>query len=615
MRESIARLARMGIGGALAAALAGLLFAAAASALIVHVGRGRAISYQPLRAPRASGPVPFDLIFHNLDYNGGRVMPSNANYTFYWDPAGAPAYPADYRPALDQFFLDLAHDSGGHQNVDSVATQYNDHTGSVAAYDSSFAGEILDTEPYPASGCAEVAPACLTDAQIKQELARYVKAHGLPMDLAHEYFVLLPPGVESCFGAANKYCSAGTTPHARETFCAYHGADEVEGGTIVYADDPYAFGGACDDGNHPNGTTADATISAGLSHEHDESLTDPVPNRSWTDWATGAKTGYEIGDKCRTFEPESEYGAPLGTAEDGAAYNQLIDGRHYWFQQEWSNQGHSCMQRYTPSGPLPTASFSWSSGSEEVIADASASLAEGGVSSYEWQLNEYEGQPPTTSCSGGAPGPVCKWGPVTGVHHVALTVFAPDGASAGTAHWVNVGTSGLPAVSRLTPTGGPASGGTKVTIYGREFTAGEEAIVMFGATPASSLVVNSATKLTAYAPAHAAGIVDVTVGTVFGSSAHVTADRYRFMPVVTSVTPAGGPKAGGTTVTVKGEGFAPGATSFKVGAGRASGVACSSGGECQLVTPRASAAGTVDIIATVAGVASRKSAADRFTYK
>ncbi len=102
---------------------------------------------------------------------------------------------------------------------------------------------------------------------------------------------------------------------------------------------------------------------------------------------------------------------------------------------------------------------------------------------------------------------------------------------------------------------------------------------------------------------------------MFGSSAHVTADRYRFMPVVTSVTPAGGPKAGGTTVTVKGEGFAPGATSFKVGAGRASGVACSSGGECQLVTPRASAAGTVDIIATVAGVASRKSAADRFTYK
>ena len=52
---------------------------------------------------------------------------------------------------LEQFFTDLAHDSGGHQNVDSVATQYNDATGASRDYDSHFGGAILDTDPYPAS--------------------------------------------------------------------------------------------------------------------------------------------------------------------------------------------------------------------------------------------------------------------------------------------------------------------------------------------------------------------------------------------------------------------------------------------------------------------------------
>jgi hypothetical protein len=613
-RWQIARLARTTVVAVLAAALAALALATAAAALIVPVGHGRAISYQPLRPGGGGAAQPFDLSFHNVDYNGGRVMPSNANYAFFWDPPGAPAYPADYQPGLEQFFIDLANDSGGRQNVDSVATQYGDYTGAFASYSSSFAGAIVDTDPYPGYACAEVTPACLSDAEIRQELGRYLKAHGLPMDLEHEYFVLLPPGVESCFGTSNKYCSAGSVPHAREAFCAYHGAAEVEGGTIVYADDPYAFGGACDDGNHPNGTTADATIAGGLSHEHDESLTDPVPNRSWTDWASGVKTGYEIGDKCRTFEPGSEYGTPLGTASNGASYNQLIDGHPYWLQQEWSNQGHACMQRYTPSGTLPTASFTWTAGSEEFTADASASSAEGGVSSYEWQPGEYEGQVPTTTCGAGPPGPVCKWGPVKGIHHVALTVFASDGASAGTARWMNVGTSGLPVVTKVAPIQGPAAGGTKVTIDGSEFLGSEETAVAFGGVPATSVTVVSATKLTAYAPAHAAGIVDVTVSTPFGASAHVAADRYRYTPAVKSVTPASGPRAGGTAVTVKGAGFVPGATSFKVGLARATGVTCASPSECTLHTPRAAVAGTVDVVATVAGASSRKTAGDRFTY-
>ena len=44
---------------------------------------------------------------------------------------------------------DLAHDSGGDQNVDSVGPQYNDLTGAFANYDVTFGGVLVDTHPYP----------------------------------------------------------------------------------------------------------------------------------------------------------------------------------------------------------------------------------------------------------------------------------------------------------------------------------------------------------------------------------------------------------------------------------------------------------------------------------
>ena len=64
--------------------------ASSASALIVHLKSGRAVSYQPLRG--AASLRPFDAFFTNLDYHGGPVMPSNTNYVVYWQPSGAPAY-------------------------------------------------------------------------------------------------------------------------------------------------------------------------------------------------------------------------------------------------------------------------------------------------------------------------------------------------------------------------------------------------------------------------------------------------------------------------------------------------------------------------------------------
>ena len=493
-------LARATVLGALALLVLALC-SAPASAVIVHLPGGRTLSYQPL-AGAAPTTAPLDAFFSNLDYNGGPVMPSNTNYAFYWRPHGAPAYPSDYQPGLDRFFEDLAHDSGGTQNVDSVSTQYNDGAGAFANYASHFGGAIIDTDPYPPNGCKR-APICLTDAQLQAELAAYVTKHGLPHDLEHEYFMLTPPHVEDCFQASGQECSAGSmTP----IYCAYHSNFALGGGELIYANDPYVTGvEGCDDGEHPNGASSDGALQGGLSHEHNESITDPEPNNAWTD--LGGEGG-EIGDKCRTFEAHSEFGTPLGTAPDGAKYNQVINGHLYWYQQEWSNQRHRCLQRLSFAGAEPTASFtSKPLGGTKTSFDASASTASGGVAHYNWQFNDGPGL--NTPVETTTP-LVTHTFPAAGTYTVALTVFSATGTSLGAAQTILAGSPPAPTVKHLAPKKGPAGGETLVTVTGTGFAVGTGVTSFkFGSVSAPAASCSSSTTCTVTSPAHHAGVVDV----------------------------------------------------------------------------------------------------------
>ena len=595
---------RLGALAALAVAVTALACSASASAVLVHLGDGRTVSYQPLRHAALR---TLDAYFSNLDYNGGPVMPSNTNFAVYWAPPGSPAYPSDYQPGIDRFFEDLAHDSGATANVDSVSTQYNDAAGEFANYESHFGGAIIDTNPYPADGCTK-ASICLTDTQLRAELKRLVKADGLPADRSHEYFLLTPPGVEDCFQPGGLECSAGSTV---PSYCAYHSAIALGAeGVIVYANDPYVTGvEGCDNAaQHPNGSSSDGALMGGLSHEHNESLTDPEPNNAWTDFGG---VGGEIGDKCRTFEEGSEFGKPLGTAPDGSPYNQVINGHLYWYQQEWSNQTAQCLQRLSFVGERPTATFtSAPAGGDAVSFDASGSSAPGGVARYNWQFNE--GAEPGTPVESTSPTLTHTFA-AGGVYDVALTVFAANGTSIGTAHWVVAGTPPQPVVKRVLPNRGPAAGGTTVTITGSGFRGVSG--VSFGAS-AASYYLASPTSIIATAPAGAPGTVDVRVSTPGGTSAVSTYDRYRYVPTISALSPARGPAAGGTKVTVSGSGFALGATAtvFHFGTVKAKTVSCSSSTSC-LVTAPAHTAGTVEVRATVNAVASPKEPTDLFTYE
>jgi uncharacterized protein len=91
---------------------------------------------------------------------------------------------------------------------------------------------------------------------------------------------------------------------------------------------------------------------------------------------------------------------------------------------------------------------------------------------------------------------------------VASYSGATDFAASGATGTLTV-TSTMPTIESVTPSTGPTSGGTLITITGTNFTAAPT--VTLGSALATNVVVVNGTTITAETPSHAAGIVDVTV--------------------------------------------------------------------------------------------------------
>ncbi|UDM48834.1 putative Ig domain-containing protein [Cupriavidus sp. MP-37] len=172
----------------------------------------------------------------------------------------------------------------------------------------------------------------------------------------------------------------------------------------------------------------------------------------------------------------------------------------------------------------------------------------------------------------------------------SATFFTSDDGSS----WAPNGTvqfnvsAGPPTVTAISPSSGPASGGTAVTVTGTGFVG--VTAVRFGAS-AASFVVNSASSLTATAPAAAAGTVDVTVTTAAGTSATSAADRFTYVagpPVANSVSATVAYGSAGNPITLNITGGA--ASSVGVGSAPAHGTAVASGTSITY-TPTSSYAG------------------------
>src|SRR5262249_26165402 len=142
-----------------------------------------------------------------------------------------------------------------------------------------------------------------------------ITSGGLPKDTKGVYFVLTSADVNATSGFCTQYC--GWHTH----------------GTIGGVDIKYAFIGnpdrcpsACTNGTpSPNGNPGADGMASIISHELEESVTDPDLN-AWYD-----SRGAENADKCAWT-----FGTTYTTSNGGTA-NMNLGGFDYLIQQNWVN--------------------------------------------------------------------------------------------------------------------------------------------------------------------------------------------------------------------------------------------------------------------------------------
>ena len=200
-----------------------------------------------------------------------------------------------------------------------------------------------------------------------------------------------------------------------------------------------------------------------------------------------------------------------------------------------------------------------------------------------------------------------------------LTASGPNGSRITTvtdAYTYAAGTPvAAPEVAGVTPAYGPPAGGTTVTIAGGGFTGATA--VRFGGVAATSFTLLSDRAITAVSPGGPAGqTVDVTVTTPEGPSPTSGADQFTYVgsPVVTAVTPAAGPAAGATAVTISGNSFL-GATAVYFGGVPAAAFLVASDPAIDAVSLGGTAGTRVQVTVASPNGQSATSGADRFSYQ
>jgi hypothetical protein len=386
---------RMGVRSTRVLALASLVLGVSASSgaaaipkhapilgVVPHAGTTQA--FQALQEPRTVGFAPKGgpLFLHESPCTLSSsvpcwVMRTNTVYAIYWLPSGATAcggspcsFAPNYESLINQYFADVAAASGRTDNVYSATTQYYDGTGPIS-YSSSFGGSYVDTtSPFPNDCSDGVDAVCNTDSAIQTEVQHVLSVKGWQPGTNTMFFVMTPDGVGSCFDNFTDQCTTNT-------YCAYHSGYVSHNVPVLYANEPYdATIQDCSDGTSPNGSDADAEINT-ISHEHNEAITDPWGNA----WLDGS--GSEIGDICAW-----DFGAATAGTVGADAYNQVINGHHYWLQQEYSNDGNTCVQHYLgiPAN-LGAPTVSGAAGQGRSLAATHGTWTQSPTSyAYQWQL-------------------------------------------------------------------------------------------------------------------------------------------------------------------------------------------------------------------------------------
>lgn len=267
-----------------------------------------------------------------LSYHGGPIMTGVNLYAIFWTPAklqngSSTSLSAKYESVAKTFLGDYP----GH-GIANNSTQYYSTTSGTKYFvgTGGFAGSYVDTDPYPASACTDtVTPGnCITDAQLRTEIAKVMTLKGWTPALNRMFIVFTSTGEGSCMDSKSSSC-------AYNDYCAYHGSFGSSTTPTIYANQPYADPNYCyspgSGQKDPSGDIAsDANVNV-TSHEITEATTDPELD-AW--WDNG--NGEEIGDLCAwTFGTNSW---------DGGLANQMWNGHYYDLQLEYDNHTSKCVQ-------------------------------------------------------------------------------------------------------------------------------------------------------------------------------------------------------------------------------------------------------------------------------
>jgi len=204
---------------------------------------------------------------------------------------------------------------------------------------------------------------------------------------------------------------------------------------------------------------------------------------------------------------------------------------------------------------------------------------------------------------------------ITGVQAGSTNIAATLGADHGSAvAFVDVAVTAAPttpAITQVSPSNGPAAGGTAVTINGANLRA--DCTIRFGGVPAANISFVSASSMTATAPEHAAGAVDVSLAC--GANAFTFTNGFTYLAAsatLSNVTPSFGGTGGNTLVKITGSNIASGCWPFFDGIPARAAIV---NGPSEMIasTPGHAVAATVSMALRCTGVAD-VSLANAFTY-
>ncbi len=296
---------------------------------------------------------------NGINYHGGPVMHGVVNLYFIWYGA----WGAEYTKA-SAIINDWASTIGS-SPYENINTTYGDTTGNVSGQ-IHYGGFALDAGSQGTS---------LSDSSIAAIVSSAITSNAVRLDTNGVYMVLTAPGVKETSGFLTQYCGW-------HTYGTYNG-NNIKYAFIGDASGPSLGACAIQTSSSPNGDPAvDAMISV-MSHELEESASDPNLN-AWYD-----SNGEEDADKCAwTFGTTYQ--------SNGAMANMHLGTRDFLIQQNWLNlNGGSCTLAYNPS---PNFSMS--------VSPASQSVAPGGTTGNytvtATPLNGYSGTP-TYSVTSGLP--------------------------------------------------------------------------------------------------------------------------------------------------------------------------------------------------------------------